>query len=164
MATQKSTSITNFDSQPFNVVNSRVHGGYVKGIVDTMELTDTANADVAIVAKLPVDATILSLKLAADDLGTAGTIDIGLFKKNADGTYTAVDADAFANNIDVATAAVALTEYRFSVLGIETAMKPAYQLAGLTARPAYEDIYIGLTTDTGTTADGTVTIQVQYME
>lgn len=164
MTTYKGTSITNFDSTPFTSVNSRVHGGVIKGIVDTFEFADSANADVGIIAKLPIDAVIYSLKMGFDDLGTAGTVDIGLFKKNADGTYTAVDADAFANNIDVNTAAVAMTEYRFSVFGIESAMKSTWELAGLSARPAYEDLYVGITTDTGTTAVGTVSTQILYAE
>lgn len=164
MTTSKGTNITNFDATPPAVVNARLHGGVLKAIVDTIELPDTANADDAILAKIPVDAVLFSLKLASDDLGTAGTIDIGFHKKNADGTYTAVDADAIANNIDVNAAAVALTEYRFSVKGIETAMQPAYTLAGLSARPDYNDLYISVTTDTGTTAAGTVSLQVLYTE
>lgn len=164
MATQKGTHITDFDSEPFDTVNSRLHGGVVKACVDTFELTDTADGDIAHVFKLPIDAILHSVKFACDDLGTAGTVDIGFYKKNADGTYTAVDADALANNIDVNAAAVSLTEYRFSAKGIETANQNLYTLAGLSARPTYENLYISLTTDTGTTADGTVTMQVQYTE
>jgi hypothetical protein len=164
MATFKGTHITNFDATPFNSVNSRLHGGVVKNITDAFELADTANADFAIVAKLPVDAIIKSIKFACDDLGTAGTVDIGFYTKAADGTYTAVDADAIANNIDVNAGAVALTEYRYSVKGIETANQAAYTLAGLSARPDYTDIYVGLTTDTGTTQAGTVLIDIDYKE
>lgn len=164
MAEQKGTHVTKFDAKPFTAVESCLHGGVVKSIVDSFELTDTANGDYAIVAKLPIDAIITSVVFGCDDLGTAGTVDIGFYKANGDGTYTAVDADAIANNIDVSTAAVAPTEYRFSAKGIETAKQNAYTLAGLSKRPAYEDIYIGLTTDTGTTADGTVYLKVEYME
>jgi len=164
MATQKGTHITDFDSKPFDTVNARLHGGVLKAAVDTFTLTDTADGDVAHVFKLPIDAILHSVKFACDDLGTAGTVDIGFYKKNADGTYTAVDADALANNIDVNSAAVSLTEYRFSAKDIDTANQALYTLAGLSARPAYEDLYISLTTDTGTTADGTVTMQVQYTE
>jgi hypothetical protein len=164
MATQKGTHITDFDATPFDSVNSRLHGGVLKASVDTFELADTANGDIAHVFKIPVDAVLHSVKFASDDLGTAGTVDIGFYRKNDDGTYSAVDADALANNIDVNSAAVSLTEYRFSVKGIETANQAAYTLAGLSARPAYGDLYISLTTDTGTTAAGTVTMQIQYTE
>lgn len=164
MATQKSTHMTARDNTPRDIKNSRLVGGSVKGMVETFELTDTANADDAIVLPLPIDAVLMSVKFACDDLGTAGTVDIGFHKKNADGTYTAVDADALANNIDVNAAAVALTEYRFSAKGIETAMQKAWELAGLSDRPDYGELFLSITTDTGTTADGTVTVQVQYME
>ena len=164
MATQKGNHITDFDSQPADVVNSRLHGGVLKHARDQFELTDTANGDIAHVLKLPIDAVIPSIKFASDDLGTAGTVDIGFYKKNDDGTYSAVDADAIANNIDVSSAAVSLTEYRYSAKGIETANQTAWELAGLSARPAYGELYLSLTTDTGTTADGTVLLECTYLE
>lgn len=164
MATYYGTHITKFDANPPTPVNARQHGGVVKYIGDTFELADTANGEFAIVAKLPIDSMLVSLKAAFDDLGTAGTVDIGFYRKAVDGTYVVVDADAIANNLDVNSAAVALTEYRFSVKGIETMNQSIWELAGLSARPAYTDMYIGLTTDTGTTAAGTATIQVLYTE
>lgn len=164
MATQKGTHITDFDSTPPDVVNARLHGGVKKVAVDQFELTDTANGDIAHVFRLPIDAVIHELIFACDDLGTAGTVDIGLYTKNADGTYSAVDDDAFAAAIDVNAAAVSPTDYRFSAKGIETANQALWELAGLSARPAYGDLYISLTTDTGTTADGTVMLRVTYTE
>lgn len=164
MATFKGTHITNFDSLPPAAVNSKLHGGVLKTAVDTFELADTANGDIAHVFKLPIDAVLHSVKFASDDLGTAGTVDIGFYRKANDDTYVVVDADAIANNIDVNAAAVALTEYRYSVKGIETATQELWQLAGLSARPSYGDIYVSLTTDTGTTTAGTVTMYVQYTE
>jgi hypothetical protein len=161
MTTQKGTHITNIDSTPPTVVDGRLHGGVVKYYGDQFELTDTANADDAIVLKLPIDAIAKHIYFACDDLGTAGTIDIGFHLKNTDGTYTAVDADAFADNIDVNAAAVTRTDYRFSAKGIETANQTLWELAGLSARPAYDDIYLSVTTDTGTTADGTVLLQAE---
>lgn len=164
MTTTYGTHITNFDANPPNAVNARLHGGRVKACVDTFELADTANDDDHIVFKLPIDAVILSVKMAADDLGTAGTIDIGFHTKNDDGTYSIVDKDAIASAIDVNAAATGLTEYRFEAADINTANQSAWELAGLSARPAYGDIYLSISTPAGTTAVGTVTIQVQYAE
>lgn len=164
MATFFGTHITNFFKKPFDSVNSRLHGGVVKYAGDGFELADTANGDSAIVLKLPVDANLISVKFACDDLGTGGTADIGFYTRGSDGTYTAVDADALANNINVNTAAVALTEYRYSVKGIETQGQNAYTLAGLSARPDYTDIYLAITTDTGTTTAGSVLLEVLYTE
>ena len=164
MAQQKGNHVTNFDSTPPLTVNSRQHGGVVKYAGDTLELADTANNDTAVLIKLPIDAVIQSVKFACDDLGTAGTVDITFFYKNSDGTYTEISDGLIANGIDVNAAAVGLTEYRFSVLNINTVNQSAWELAGLSARPAYGDIYIGVTTDTGTTSAATITLMVQYTE
>lgn len=155
--------VANMDATPFTRTLSKLNGGNPKSTILTYELPDTANADYAIVAAVPVDAVLKSIKFASDDLGTAGTVDIGFYKRNANGSYTAVSAAAIANNIDVNSAAVALTEYRFSVKGIETAQQTMWELAGLSARPSYGDLYIGLTTDTGTTTSGTVTMHIEYL-
>lgn len=164
MAITKGNHITNFDAQPPLTVNSRFHGGVMKGAVDQFELADTANNDAHIVFKLPVEAVIHSVKMATDDLGSAGTIDIGFHRKGDDGVYVAVDVNAIATAIDVNAAATALTEYRFEAAAIETADQPAWELAGLAARPAYGDIYLSISTPTGTTAVGTVAMQIQYTE
>lgn len=164
MATTKGNHITAFDATPPETVNARLHGGVLKSAVDQFELADTANGDIHHVFRLPVEATLHSVKMATDDLGSAGTIDIGFYKKNLDGTYTVVDQDAIASAIDVNTAATALTEYRFEAADINTADQPAWELAGLSARPAYGDIYLSLTTPAGTTAVGTVAMQIAYTE
>ena len=158
------THITNFDAKPFESVNSRLHGGVLKASVDTFELADTADDDAHIVFRIPVDAVLHSVKMAADDLGTAGDIDIGFHKKGTDGTYTAVDVDAIASAVDVNAAATVLTEYRFEDAAIETANQTAWELAGLAARPEYGDLYVSISTVEGTTAVGTVTMQIQYTE
>lgn len=163
MATFKGNIVTNMDSTPVERNVFGVTGGGLKHIRDVFELADTANNDSAIVLPIPVDAVITSVQFASDDLGTAGTVDITFFKKNADGTYTELGDGLIANNIDVNAAAVSLTEYRYSVLNIDTAIKKAWELAGLSARPDYGTLYIGLTTDTGTTTAGTVLLQASYI-
>lgn len=159
MTTYKGTHITDFDSTPPDVVHAKMHGGNVKYYGDAPELVDTADGDIIHVLRLPIDAILINAYFACDDLGTAGTADIGFYKKNTDGTYTAVSAGALANNIDVNAAAVARTDYRFSVKGIETANQTLWELAGLSAKPAYQDIYLSVTTDTGTTTAGTILLQ-----
>lgn len=164
MATTKGTHITDFDATPPDVVKSRLHGGVLKAAVDTTAHSTLGAGDIHHVFKLPIDAIIHSLKFASDDLGTTGTVDIGIYKKNVDGTYSAVDDNAFADAIDVNAAAVALTEYRFSAKNINTANQKLWELAGLSARPSYEDMYISLTFDAATTAAGDTTLMVQYTE
>lgn len=163
MTNYKGTHITQFDATPPTSVNSRLHGGVVKYAGDAFELADTAGNESAYVVKVPVDAVIPSIKFACDDLGTAGSLDITFFKKNNDGTYTELADGLIANGLAV-TSAIGLTEYRFSALNIDTVNKAAWELAGLSARPDYNEIFIGFTTDVGTTAAGTVALQVLYTE
>ena len=154
--------ITDFDSTPFDVVPARLHGGRQFTISDVTEVPDTANGDVLVVARVPVDAVIKSVKFACDALG-AGTADIGLYRKASDGTYVAVDDDCFASAIAV-TSAVALTDvtYEAAAANIDKRNVPAYTRAGLSARPAYGDLYVALTFDTGTSSVGTALTEIEY--
>jgi hypothetical protein len=163
MTTTKAANITNYDTTPPTIVDSALDGGFIRSIVDTIEVPDNEDADISILARIPVDAVIPSLMLASDDLGNSAQADLGFYKKNSDGTYTAGSAAAIASNLDLNTAAVAFTERRFSVLGIETVQQKAWELAGLSARPAYDYLFVALTFDTGGTAAGTVSIKAQYV-
>lgn len=160
MATLKGTHVTDFDSTPFDVVRSRLHGGNTKHYRDAFEIGNTDNGDVTIVFKVGIDEVPTSLKYAHDAL-TSGALDIGLYKKNADGTYSAVDDNAFADSIDPSSAA-ALTEalYEAAATNIANANKTMWEWAGLSARPDYAELYVAITHDTGTGADGTFLLQL----
>ena len=164
MTINKGTLITNMDSQPIERVNPHTFGG-LRHIRDVFEVADQADNDSTIVLPLPVDAVLTSIKMAADDLGSGAdeVLDLTFFYKKADGTYAEIADGLIANNIDVHTAATALTEYRYSVLGIETANYPAWQLAGLSARPDYGTIYVGFTTDVDNTLAATFLLEVTYL-
>jgi len=157
-------NITKFDAKPAVAVDARLHGGYNKGAVDTFELAATSDDDTVMVFRLPVEAIVKSLKFGCDDLGTAGVVSLGLFTKGNDGDYKVVKADAFADDVDVNSAAVPMTEMRFEKANISTITDTAWQLAGLTKRPAYSDLYVGITVTTGTTATGTVSLEIVYSE
>lgn len=158
------THITKMDASPIDRVESRLHGGIKKHARDLFEIADTAANDYYLLFKISVDAVISSLRMACDDIGTAGTASFGFYKKNADGTYTAVDVDAIASAIDIHSGAIALTEQRYEAAAIDTALYPAWQLAGLSARPAYGDLYVALTTETGTDATGTVMVEMDWID
>lgn len=164
MTTYKATHITNFDAKPPLTVNARLHGGVVKEYKDAYEEADNANGDFTIVFKVPVDFVPSSLLFACDALG-AGTADIGLYYKKADGTYAAVDDDCFATAIAV-TGAVAQTEVLFeaAAANIDKTNYALWQWAGLSDRPAYGEMYVALTYDTGTSAAGTVRLVLRGTE
>lgn len=160
MPTFKGTHITNFDATPPTVVDAQLHGGAVKYYVDAFECPDTANADIMHIFRVPVDSVPISLRWANDALG-AGTVDIGLYRKNADGSYTAVDDDCFATQIAVTGAnAEAEVLYEAAAANIDLSDRPLWVWAGLSARPAYNDFYVSLTFDTGTSTVATASIKL----
>lgn len=164
MAIEKSTDLTNAVADP------RVIGG-TKGVevvaLDVAEIADGANGD-SLVFKIaiPVQAVITSVVVGSDDLVGDATLSVGFHKQDnapMGTTFTAVDIDALASNIDANDAAVAPTEVRFSVKGIETAKQPAFTLAGLSSKPSYGELYLSVTAETDTEATGTVFARVKYI-
>ena len=164
MAEFKGTHVTKFDATPVQNVDGRLHGGITKTYVDAFEIADTEAADYYILFRLPVDAIIKTVKVASDNL-TSGAIDLGLYAADGDGTYTVVSVDCFADGIALGSGAVAKAEYTYNdaATDISKALQPVWQRAGLSARPAYNDIYFGLTTATGTGAIGTVFVEVEVL-
>ena len=164
MAQTLSTMVTNMVSaDPRNLSNANISGATPKIMRDTVTVPDTADNDTIILAPLPVDAIIASLEVTAADLGSAGTVDIGLYTPTSSGTFVAVDVDAIASGLVMSTAVSnALAPQRFNGLAADSISKKLWEIAGLTARPSYAIMYIGLKTTTGTTASGTVSVVCHY--
>lgn len=162
MPTFLSEHITDFDQNPIDFVDARLHSGRLLTQSTVNEVPDTANGDNLILLRIPVDAVVKSVRAANDALG-AGTMDIGLYRKNSDGTYTAVDDDCFASAVAV-TGANALTDITYEAAATNIALRnqPAWQRAGLSARPAYGDLYLAATFDTGTSTVATLLVEVDY--
>ncbi len=161
MAQDTSTALSDALASPPVVRTVR---GLVHSVADTIEVSDNANADTAqLKLNVPVEALIRRVIVAADDLGTSTTMSVGLYKKNDDNTFTAVSAAAFASAMDVATAATAPTDVRFLAKDINTVNARCFALAGLSAKPAYADLHVGVSFPVGTTAVGTVTLIVDYL-
>ena len=157
-----STLATNVTANPQVPNEGKQIGKDVKVAFETVTVPDTANADTHISGvRIPVNARVLSVQFGCDDLGTAGTIDLGLFKRDGRNvnTFTAVSANTFGDNIDVATSAVTIAER----LNVAKMGDLAWDLAGLSAAPDYDHFYVGITTDTGTTQAGAAHIRVMYV-
>ena len=132
-------------------------------VAETVSVPVLALNDLVIFGtKIPVESKIHSIRIASTDLGTTGTLSYG-FYKIVDGAAVLVSgAAAIAANLDVKTAAVALTDRRTSVLSHTTMDSPAFTLAGLSARPAYEHLYIGAKATEATDATGSLTLVVEH--
>jgi hypothetical protein len=136
MANVNTDLVTNFVAVP-QVLNSasQLHG--VKRVATgTIALAagDLSATDTVMLAPIPSNASITSIKLFNDDLdsGTTNTADVGLY--NTD--LSVVDADAYASAItDLRGAVTVGTEVAFEARNINKMGQKVWQDAGLSADP-----------------------------
>ena len=137
MANVNTDLVTNFVAVP-QVLNSaqQLHG--VKRVAQgTIALAagDLSATDTVMLAPIPSNASITSIKLFNDDLdsSTVITADVGLYKQD----LSVVDADAYASAITSLRAAVTTgTEVAFEARNINKMGQKVWQDAGLTSDPA----------------------------
>jgi hypothetical protein len=137
MANVNTDLVTNFVAVP-QVLNSasQLHG--VKRVATgTIALAagDLSAEDTVMLAPIPSNASITSIKLFNDDLdsGATNTADVGLY--NTD--LSVVDADAYASAItDLRGAVTVGTEVAFEARDINKMGQKVWQDAGLSADPA----------------------------
>jgi hypothetical protein len=137
MANVNTDLVTNFVAVP-QVLNSasQLHG--VKRVATgTIALAagDLSANDTVMLAPIPSNASITSIKLFNDDLdsGTTNTADVGIY--NTD--LSVVDADAYASAItDLRGAVTVGTEVAFEARDINKMGQKVWQDAGLTSDPA----------------------------
>jgi hypothetical protein len=137
MANVNTDIVTNFVTVP-QVLNSaqQLHG--VKRVAQgTIALAagDLSASDTVMLAPIPSNASITSIKLFNDDLdsSTVITADVGLYKQD----LSVVDADAYASAITDLRAAVKTgTEVAFENRDINKMGQKVWQDAGLSSDPA----------------------------
>jgi hypothetical protein len=158
----KSQTITDMDATPVVKVNPTKHNGVVRAAFGTAAFAASDATSVARVARIPSRARVSLVQLQSDDLGTGGTVDVGLHRTSADGGAV-VDADFFASAVDTDTAAVARTDvtYESGVITIANRGKRVWEQLALTADPGFMyDVTITRNTATGT---GNVNLWVEYI-
>jgi hypothetical protein len=137
MANVNTDLVTNFVAVP-QVLNSasQLHG--VKRVATgTIALAagDLSANDTVMLAPIPSNASITSIKLFNDDLdsGTTLTTDVGIYTT----AVAVVDADAYASAItDLRGAVTVGTEVAFEARNINKMGQKVWQDAGLTSDPA----------------------------
>jgi hypothetical protein len=137
MANVNTDLVTNFVAVP-QVLNSasQLHG--VKRVATgTIALAagDLSANDTVMLAPIPSNASITSIKLFNDDLdsGTTLTTDVGIYTT----AVAVVDADAYASAItDLRGAVKTGTEVAFEARNINKMGQKVWQDAGLTSDPA----------------------------
>jgi hypothetical protein len=137
MANVNTDLVTNFVAVP-QVLNSasQLHG--VKRVATgtiALDAGDLSANDTVMLAPIPSNASITSIKLFNDDLdsGTTLTTDVGIYTT----AVAVVDADAYASAItDLRGAVTVGTEVAFEARNINKMGQKVWQDAGLTSDPA----------------------------
>jgi len=163
MANVNTTLITNFEADP-QVANAvqELHG--VKRVAQgTIALAsgDLSASDTVMLAPVPTNASITSIKLFNDDLDSGSTItcDVGIFNTSA----TAVDDDAYASAItDLRAAVTTGTEVAFEARDINKMGNKVWEDAGASSDPSGY-YYIGLTFDAAGNTAGDLSFIIEYV-
>ena len=162
MANVNTDIVTNFVTVP-QVLNSaqQLHG--VKRVAQgTIALAagDLSASDTVMLAPIPSNASITSIKLFNDDLdsSTVITADVGLYKQD----LSVVDADAYASAITDLRAAVKTgTEVAFEARDINKMGQKVWQDAGLSADPGAV-YFVGINFPAAGDTAGDLSFTIEY--
>ena len=163
MANVNTDLVTNFVAVP-QVLNSasQLHG--VKRVATgTIALVagDLSANDTVMLAPIPSNASITSIKLFNDDLdsGTTNTADVGLYTT----AVAVVDADAYASAItDLRGAVKTGTEVAFEARDINKMGQKVWQDAGLTSDPALT-YFVGIGFPAAGDTAGDLSFVIEYI-
>jgi hypothetical protein len=163
MANVNTDLVTNFVAVP-QVLNSasQLHG--VKRVATgTIALAagDLSANDTVMLAPIPSNASITSIKLFNDDLdsGTTITADVGLYTT----AVAVVDADAYASAItDLRGAVKTGTEVAFEARDINKMGQKVWQDAGLTSDPALT-YFVGISFPAAGDTAGDLSFVIEYV-
>ena len=163
MANVNTDLVTNFVAVP-QVLNSasQLHG--VKRVATgTIALAagDLSANDTVMLAPIPSNASITSIKLFNDDLdsGTTLTTDVGIYTT----AVAVVDADAYASAItDLRGAVKTGTEVAFEARDINKMGQKVWQDAGLTSDPALT-YFVGISFPAAGDTGGDLSFVIEYV-
>ena len=172
MATAKGVEITRLDTTPRTLLE-KGSVGTVKVFMDTIAAGtgDIDDNDIILLAEVPSNAKILSIKLFNDALDGGSNLanDVGVYNGPiATSSYAAnavIDRDAYATASAVLQAAVLTgTEVAFEVRNVNAISNYVWEDAGLSSDPGVP-LRIALTIETvaGTAVEGDITMQVTYV-
>lgn len=157
----KSGVITNRDATP--PVLTTANPGQVFRSYGKIEAAGGDLASTYRFCTVPSNAKLVRCWFSSDDLsGSGATLNLGLYQTTANGGAV-VDQDFFASALDVATAAVAVTEVTFErgATLIDELEQPLWQRLGLSADTQRDYDVVGVTATAGAT--GTMVVWVEYV-
>ena len=172
MATAKGVEITRLDTTPRTLLE-KGSVGTVKVFMDTIAAGtgDIDDNDIILLAEVPSNAKILSIKIFNDDLdsGSGLATDVGVYngpiKTSSYAANAVIDRDCYATASGVLASAVLTgTEVAFEVRNVNAISNFVWEDAGLSSDPGVP-LRIALTIETvaGTAVAGDITMQVTYV-
>lgn len=182
MATAKSIEITNLDTTPRTITEAGSVHGKMRVFADTIAAGtgDIDNDDVIMMAEIPSNAKVMSIKLYNDDLDSNGSpslaANVGLYVgttkfTDTDGSSTAyaasavIDEDCYASAITTLQAAnTAGVEVAFEARDVNAIANYAWEDGGLTSDPKVPlRIALTMSNAAATAAAGDITMVVTYV-
>lgn len=134
MTTKNSDLVANLEALPQVANPASELGGVVRIAQGNVALAagDSDNDDIVMLAPIPTNATLVSVRVGSDNLGGTCTYNVGFYTNEG----VVVDEDALAT--DVADAA-GVAELRYEVADLNTTGQQVWQLAGQSSDP--NDVY-----------------------
>ena len=176
MATAKGVEITNLDATPRTILEAASGGGKLRVFMDTIAAGtgDLDNNDIIVMAQVPSNAKLTSIRIYNDDLdgATSATFNVGLYNGpqayTISGTTTdaaaVIDEDCYVTESTQFQAAVttAPVELLAEVRNINAIANFVWEDGGLSEDPKVP-LRIAVTmAATGTAVAGDITIVVKY--
>ena len=161
----KSQIITDMDAVPAVKTNQIEVGGVVRSTFGTAEFASSDATSVARVCRLPSRAKVVRVMFACDDLGTGGTVDIGLHDISAVNAGAVVDVDFFASAVNTDSAALVPTDvtYEAAAIAIENHGKRLWELIPSAPTADPQKFYDVTVTRNTAAASGTVSLAIEYV-
>jgi hypothetical protein len=149
MTTKNTTLVANFEASPQVASNAHELHGVLRVAQGTVALAagDSTDNDIVMLAPIPSNASIASLKIASDALGGSCTFNVGLYQTNG----TVVDEDVYATLV---ADEGAMTDVRTEAANINTIGQQVWQDAGASADPGgYYYVAVTFSATGGTAGD-----------
>ena len=161
---RNSDVIANMVATPAVFNDPHTHGLVREALGICTPAADDTQASVHRFVRIPTNARITDVLIAAADASSAGKYDFGFYYPADVNAGAVIDADALADAFDLSGGPFYWSEVRtVSIVTIAESEKPAWELAGLSADPGgYFDI-AGTIDTTFNGGPTTVGLKVRYV-
>jgi hypothetical protein len=161
MGIKNSDLVANLVALPQVANNPSELGGVVRIAQGNVALAagDSDDNDIVMLAPIPTNATILSVRVGSDSLGGSCTFNVGFYPTTATSDADAIDEDALATTI---ADGAGVTEVRYDVLNLNTTGQQVWELAGQSSDPS-DVYYVAATFNAAGGSAGDMAFIIEYI-